>query len=121
MIYTLILALMDKLEAYNETRKTVEAETKARLEREREMEELVSIAKSELSHLKSTSFFQRRFEGTKVTVQSFLNWKIKFEQEMKELKGHVVDTTSKKLTGKNSRQVSICIRTCLEIDKSIGK
>jgi hypothetical protein len=43
LIYTLILALIEKLEAYNETRKQVEAETKARLERERDLEELVSF------------------------------------------------------------------------------
>ena len=75
---------MDKLEAYNETRKQVEADTKDRLEREREAEEM------------------RRFEGTKVNVQSFLNWKMKFEQEMRDAKGHVVDTANKKLTGMSS-------------------
>ena len=43
-------------------------------------------------------FFKRRFEGTKVNVDSFLKWKLKFDQEMKELK-HVVEVTNKKLTG----------------------
>lgn len=41
MIYTIVFALLEKIELFNETRKVTEAENKARLERERELEELV--------------------------------------------------------------------------------
>ena len=47
--------------------------------------------------------YQKRLEGTKVTVESFLKWKEKFEAELAELDGvkKNKDTPSgdKKLTG----------------------
>ena len=45
-------------------------------------------------------FLQRRFDGTKVSVESFLRWKVKFDAEMNDLKFKVVETGNKKLTGK---------------------
>jgi hypothetical protein len=30
--------------------------------------------------------FQKKFEGTRVTIESFMAWKTKFEAEMRELK-----------------------------------
>lgn len=44
--------------------------------------------------------FQKRFEGTKVTVETFLAWKTKFDAEMAELKKEKVQKEKTKgLTG----------------------
>lgn len=45
---------------------------------------------------------RNKFEGVRVTVESFLTWKAKFDQEMAELKKLRAkdDMTSKKLTGR---------------------
>ena len=45
-------------------------------------------------------FEQKRFEGTKVTVESFLKWKAAFDKEMLELKRSKAEKSDKKLTGK---------------------
>lgn len=82
MIYTLVFALIEKLNKDNEDRKVFEAEEKERKEREREAEEL------------------RKFEGTKVSVESFLKWKAVFDKEMQELKKQNAEAANKKLTGK---------------------
>ena len=44
------------------------------------------------------SLFQRRLEGTKVTVESFMAWKAKFDEERLSQKEVVVK--EKRLTGK---------------------
>ncbi|XP_015909751.1 RWD domain-containing protein 1 [Parasteatoda tepidariorum] len=44
---------------------------------------------------------RQRFEGVRVTVESFMNWKFKFDQEMAELKKlQKEEIVSKKLTGR---------------------
>ena len=43
--------------------------------------------------------FQRRLEGTKVTVESFLAWKAQFDAERLSKK-EIVDASAKRLTGK---------------------
>ena len=45
--------------------------------------------------------FQKRFEGTRVTIETFLVWKAKFDNELAELRGQKGkdDASSKKLTG----------------------
>lgn len=44
---------------------------------------------------------QRRFEGTRVTVESFLSWKEKFDEEMGYTKRkELADREGKKLTGR---------------------
>jgi hypothetical protein len=86
MIYTLALALIEKLNKDNETRKASEAAERERKEREREAEEL------------------RKFEGTKVTVESFMKWKAAFDKEQLELKKQNAEAiANKKLTGKFRR------------------
>lgn len=46
------------------------------------------------------SVFQKRFEGTKVTVETFLAWKTKFDAEMAEMKKEKVHKEKTKgLTG----------------------
>jgi len=48
-------------------------------------------------------YIQKRFEGTRVTIETFLAWKVKFDSELAELqrqKGKD-DVTNKKLTGAN--------------------
>jgi hypothetical protein len=81
MIYTLALALIEKLNKDNEARKAAEAAEKERKEREREAEEL------------------RKFEGTKVSVEAFMKWKAVFDKEQNELKKINVEAANKKLTG----------------------
>lgn len=44
---------------------------------------------------------QKRFEGTRVTVESFLSWKEKFDEEMGHTKRReLADREGKKLTGR---------------------
>ncbi|XP_035230629.1 RWD domain-containing protein 1-like [Stegodyphus dumicola] len=45
---------------------------------------------------------RNRFEGVRVTVESFMSWKAKFDQEMAELKKLQIkdEVTNKKLTGR---------------------
>lgn len=43
---------------------------------------------------------QHKFEGTRVTVESFINWKLKFDEEMLALKKLAKLNTTNKLTGK---------------------
>lgn len=43
---------------------------------------------------------QKRFEGTQVTVESFLRWKFNFEEDMGVLKKRNEDEKNKKLTGR---------------------
>ena len=43
--------------------------------------------------------FQKRLEGTKVTVESFLAWKAQFDAERLSKK-EIVDASAKRLTGK---------------------
>lgn len=44
---------------------------------------------------------QKRFEGTRVTVESFLSWKEKFDEEMGFTKRkEMADREGKKLTGR---------------------
>ena len=82
MIYTLISDLVEKLNKDNDQRKEDEANEKERCEREKEAEEL------------------KRFEGTKVTVESFLRWKVDFDKEMSELRRQKEEKAVKKTTGK---------------------
>jgi len=44
--------------------------------------------------------FQKRFEGTKVTVETFLKWKKDFDREQEEIKMQTQAAVSKKPTGK---------------------
>ena len=44
MVYTILIALTEKLNKDNEDRKTFEADEKERLERQREEEELVNLS-----------------------------------------------------------------------------
>ena len=81
MIYTLICALIEKLNQDNERRKEFEADEKDKRNQEREAEEM------------------RKFEGTKVNVESFLKWKAAFDKEMNDLKKHDGYSAGKKVTG----------------------
>lgn len=45
--------------------------------------------------------FQKRFEGTRVTVETFMKWKEKFDDEMGITKRkEIAEKEGKKLTGK---------------------
>ncbi|CAM4702254.1 hypothetical protein PO909_009566 [Leuciscus waleckii] len=71
MIFTLVTAVQEKLNEIVDQIKSRREEEKERKERkEREAEEAEKFA----------------FQGTVVTIENFLSWKAKFEQEMTELK-----------------------------------
>lgn len=84
MVFTIISAVQEKLTHIVESAEEHRAAEKERLEKEAEVAE------------------QKRFEGTRVTIETFLAWKVKFDSELAELqrqKGKD-DVTNKKLTGK---------------------
>jgi len=58
----------------------------------------------EKKRLKEEEAEQKRFDGTRVTIQTFIEWKTKFDEEMaaknKELEAKEKDTSKVKLTGK---------------------
>ncbi|XP_059364752.1 RWD domain-containing protein 1-like [Carassius carassius] len=68
MIFTLVTAVQEKLNEIIDQIKSRRDEEKQRKEREAEEAE------------------KRAFQGTVVTIENFLSWKAKFEQEMAELK-----------------------------------
>ncbi|KAK2902860.1 hypothetical protein QQF64_010275 [Cirrhinus molitorella] len=68
MIFTLVTAVQEKLNEIIDQIKSRREEEKLRKERETEEAE------------------KRAFQGTVVTIENFLSWKAKFEQEMAELK-----------------------------------
>ncbi|KAG1948056.1 RWD domain-containing protein 1 [Pimephales promelas] len=71
MIFTLVTAVQEKLNEIVDQIKSRREEEKERKEiKEREAEEAEKFA----------------FQGTVVTIENFLSWKAKFEQEMMELK-----------------------------------
>jgi hypothetical protein len=58
----------------------------------------------EMKRLQEEEEEQKRFDGTRVTIQTFIEWKTKFDEEMaskrKELDSKEKDTSNKKLTGR---------------------
>ncbi|XP_071997834.1 RWD domain-containing protein 1 [Engystomops pustulosus] len=68
MIFTLVSAVQDKLNEIVDQIKTRREEEKIRKEKEAEEAE------------------KKRFHGTPVTIENFLNWKAKFDAEMSEVK-----------------------------------
>ncbi|XP_036412570.1 RWD domain-containing protein 1 [Colossoma macropomum] len=85
MIFTLVTAVQEKLNEIIDQIKSRREEEKQRKEREAEEAE------------------KRAFQGTVVTIENFLSWKARFEQEMAELKRKKIkedDSGKSKLTGK---------------------
>jgi hypothetical protein len=84
VIFTLASHLSDQLSIQSENRQIRHREALERKQREEE----------EAEH--------KRFEGTRVTVETFIKWKVKFDAEQAELiKTVKVDETDvKKLTGR---------------------
>ncbi|XP_022905603.1 RWD domain-containing protein 1 [Onthophagus taurus] len=83
MIFTLVSSAQEWLNVkWDDIKKARDEEAQKRLKQEEE-EEL------------------KRFEGTRVTVESFLNWKTKFYEDMGYLKKkEISDKEAKKLTGR---------------------
>ncbi|XP_017544060.1 RWD domain-containing protein 1 isoform X2 [Pygocentrus nattereri] len=84
MIFTLVTAVQEKLNEIIDQIKSRREEEKQRKEREAEEAE-------------------KAFQGTVVTIENFLSWKARFEQEMAELKRKKMkedDSGKSKLTGK---------------------
>ncbi|UXI17554.1 N-acetylneuraminate lyase [Sarcoptes scabiei] len=63
-----------------------------RIEEQRKEEERIQKELEELE--------QKKFEGTRVTVESFILWKLKFDAEMAALNQKDLKSDSTKLTGK---------------------
>ncbi|KAL6467439.1 hypothetical protein MHYP_G00231160 [Metynnis hypsauchen] len=85
MIFTLVTAVQEKLNEIIDQIKSRREEEKQRKEREAEEAE------------------KQAFQGTVVTIENFLSWKARFEQEMAELKRKKLkedDSGKSKLTGK---------------------
>ncbi|KAK3089850.1 hypothetical protein FSP39_007064 [Pinctada imbricata] len=84
MVFTIYTAVQEKLTDLVADRQKRKREEEERKIQEQEAEE------------------QRKFEGTKVTVETFLAWKTKFDAEMMEMKKIQAqqNIVSKKLTGK---------------------
>ena len=84
VIFTLASHLSEQLTIQAETRQTREREARERKEREEEEAE------------------QKRFEGTRVTVETFIKWKVKFDSELADLAKNVKvdENEAKKLTGR---------------------
>lgn len=84
MVFTIVSAIQEKIASIVEDRARLEIEETERIEKEKEEAE------------------QKRFEGTKVCVETFMAWKTKFDAEMNELKSRKVKETPepKGLSGK---------------------
>ncbi|CAL1674030.1 unnamed protein product [Lasius platythorax] len=83
MVFTLVSAAQEWLNVQWDKIKVRREETAAKKQREEEEAE------------------RRRFEGTRVTVESFLSWKEKFDEEMGYTKRkELADREGKKLTGR---------------------
>lgn len=83
VVFTIVSAVQEKLTVMVEDSKRRKQEEIERKKRQLEEEE------------------QKRFEGTKVTVETFLAWKTKFDAEMAELrKQKIQKEKTKGLTGK---------------------
>jgi hypothetical protein len=82
MIFTLVSAAQDWMNNYSDSEKQRKQDDDDK-RRETEME-------AEL----------KRFEGTKVTVETFLRWKFNFEEDMGVLKKRNEEEKNKKLTGR---------------------
>ncbi|XP_050521224.1 RWD domain-containing protein 1 [Daktulosphaira vitifoliae] len=82
MIFTLVSAAQEWMNEYSDReKKQKEHNEEKRREKEIEAE-------------------MKRFEGTKVTVESFLRWKFQFEEDMGVLKKRNDEDKSKKMTGR---------------------
>ena len=84
VIFTLASHLSEQLSIQSENRQTRHRENLERKQREEEEAE------------------QKRFEGTRVSVETFIKWKVKFDAEQAELTKTVKidETEAKKLTGR---------------------
>ncbi|XP_041353999.1 RWD domain-containing protein 1-like [Gigantopelta aegis] len=85
MVFTLVSAVQERMTVLVEEQKKRVEDEKNRREREEEEAE------------------QKRFEGTKVTIENFVAWKTKFDAEMAELKrlrSQTEQQASNKLSGK---------------------
>ena len=84
MVFTISSAVQEYLNGVKDEIKRREEEELIRIEREQEEAE------------------KKKFHGTPVTVETFLAWKLKFEEEMKELKRlkEKAEGDRRKMTGK---------------------
>lgn len=96
MIFTLVTAVQEKLNEIVDETKNRREEEKRQREREAEEAEKVPVRTRtgtlswtscpSLLAVFSVSPQQVAFQGTVVTIENFLAWKAKFEQEMAELR-----------------------------------
>ena len=84
VIFTLASHLSEQLSIQSENRQTRQRET------------------IERKHREETEAEQKRYQGTQVSVETFIKWKVKFDAEQAELSKVVKidETEPKKLTGR---------------------
>lgn len=82
MIFTLVTYAIEWINSLKDKKQQERIEAEERRKREEEERE------------------QHKFEGTRVTVESFINWKLKFDEEMQALKKMAKLSTTNKLSGK---------------------
>lgn len=82
MIFTLVSRAFEWINTLKDRKKLERQEEEER--KKRELEELE----------------RKKFEGTRVTVESFVAWKLKFDTEMQKMKKEVKVDESKRMTGK---------------------
>ena len=59
---------------------------------------------------------QRKLEGTKVTIESFLAWKADFDEEMRKKKGKELEEKTKKSKKKTGRELFLTDTTLVDSD-----
>lgn len=82
MVFTLVSKAQEWINSLKDRKKLERKEDEERRKRERE----------ELEH--------KKFEGTRVTVESFISWKLKFEADMQGKNKQIKTDDSRRLTGK---------------------
>lgn len=100
MVFTLVSSAQEWLNVeWDDIRKERDEEKTRRVKEEEEAERVTIRGLHE--NINILLIFQKRFEGTRVTVESFLSWKREFEESTGiTKKKEALEREGKKLTGK---------------------
>lgn len=115
MIFTLVSAAQEWLNVrWEDFRNKREEHLAQKLEEEEEAERVKINLRNYVQKNILYYFFQKRFEGTRVTVETFMNWKTQFEDDTGiTKKKETIEKEGKKLTG---RELFITDKTLNESD-----
>lgn len=103
MIFSLVSSAQEWLNLqWDEYKREKEEVRVAKLKAYEEVERVSSLSpKKETKFIEFVCFFQKKFEGTRVTVETFLTWRTAFETDMGiTQKKEKASQEAKKLTGK---------------------